>query len=105
MEYCLSCNDEKAGCTLITKDPYVIPRLKITKKTILEPARMLIHVPNTYFNQRINHIALTFNCFILGAAFLRSLLSSLASILRCLSGSSISLMRSFNSRRFLSRSS
>ena len=51
------------------------------------------------------YMALTFICFILGAAFLRSLRISLSSILRCLSGSSISLMRSFNSLRLRSRSS
>ena len=51
------------------------------------------------------YIALTFICFIFGAAFLRSLRISLSSILRCLSGSSISLMRSFNSLRLRSRSS
>ena len=51
------------------------------------------------------YMALTFICFILGAAFLRSLRISLSSIFPCLSGSSISLMRSFNSLRLRSRSS
>merc|ERR1719309_877911 len=52
-----------------------------------------------------SHIDLTFNCFILGAIFFFSLLFSLSSIFLCFSGSSISLILSFISRLFLSRSS
>ena len=65
---------------------------------------------NHSFNERkmlllSSHIALTFNCFIFGAFLFFSLLFSLSSILRCLSGSSISRMRSLSSRRLRSRSS
>jgi hypothetical protein len=51
------------------------------------------------------YMDLTLSCFILGCIFFFSRLFSFSSILRCFSGSSISLIRSLISRLFLSLSS